>query len=163
MHEGRVAMMGGVLSGALSGLVADLAAGGLTMGAGTLIGALAGAAGGAGFARGFNVLRGRTGTQVLWKEEVLDGLVVSALLRYLAGAHIGRGRGEWKESEYPLHWRAVVQPAVDVRRVPLAALWARRKTADVATIEAELRPILGECARAVLDTLYPGALTAPAP
>ena len=99
MHEGRAAMMGGVLSGALSGLVADLAAGGLTMGAGTLIGALAGAAGGAGFARGFNVLRGRNGTQVLWKEEVLDGLVVSALLRYLAVAHFGRGRGEWKESE----------------------------------------------------------------
>ena len=109
--------------------------------------------------RGFNVLRGRTGTQVLWKEEVLDGLVVSALLRYLAVAHFGRGRGQWKESEYPPHWREVVQQAVDARRASLAALWARRTAADVATIEVELRPILGECARAVLDTLYPGALT----
>ncbi len=161
MHTGKAAMMGGALSGALSGLAADLAAGGLTFGVGTLIGAFAGAAGGAGFARGFNVLRGRTGTQVLWKEEVLDGLVVSALLRYLAVAHFGRGRGEWKESEYPPHWREVVQQAVDARRASLAELWARRTVADVATIEADLRPILGECARAVLDTLYPGALTAP--
>ena len=48
MHEGKAAMMGGVLSGALTGLAADLAAGGLTFGAGTLVGALAGAAGGAG-------------------------------------------------------------------------------------------------------------------
>lgn len=163
MHEGKAAMMGGVLSGALSGLAADLAAGGLTFGVGTLIGAFAGAAGGAGFARGFNVLRGRTNTQVRWKDEVLDGLVVSALLRYLAVAHFGRGRGEWKESEYPPFWREVVQQAVDARRTSLAALWARRSdAADAATIEADVRAILGEAARAVLDKLYPDVLLGPA-
>jgi hypothetical protein len=124
---------------------------------------LPGAAGGAGFARGFNVLRGRTNTQVRWKDEVLDGLVVSALLRYLAVAHFGRGRGEWKESEYPPFWREVVQQAVDARRTSLAALWARRSdAADAATIEADVRAILGEAARAVLDKLYPDVLLGPA-
>ena len=54
------------------------------------------------------------------------------------------------------HWREVVQQAVDARRAPLDALWARRTAADVATIEADLRTILAACARAVLDTLYPG-------
>ncbi len=163
MDTGKAAMMGGVLSGALSGLAADLAAGGFTLGIGTLIGAFAGAAGGAGFAHGFNVLRGRTGTQVLWKDEVLDGLVVSALLRYLAVAHFGRGRGLWKESEYPPHWREVVQREVDARRASLAALWARRTAAaDAATIEADLRRIIGESARSILDILYPGALGAAA-
>ena len=161
MDTGKAAMAGGVLSGALTGLAADLAAGGLTFGIGTLIGALAGAAGGAGFARGFNVLRDRTGTQVVWKDEVLDGLVVSALLRYLAVAHFGRGRGEWKESEYPPHWREVVRQAVDIRRARLAELWARRADAvDAETIEADLRRILRESARSILDTLYPGALGA---
>ena len=164
MHEGKAAMMGGVVSGALTGLAADLAAGGLTFGAGTLVGALAGAAGGAGLARGFNVLRGRSETKLRWDDELLDGLVASALLSYLAVAHFGRGRGEWREAEYPAFWREVVQQAVDGRRSALSSLWARRGSArDSATVETELRSLLGDAARAVLDTLYPGALAAPDP
>ncbi len=112
LPEGKAAMMGGVLSGALSGLAADLAAGGLTLGAGTLIGAIAGALGGAGIARGYNVLRGRSATELRWDDELLDQLVSSALLRYLAVAHFGRGRGAWRESEYPAFWREVVQSVV---------------------------------------------------
>jgi hypothetical protein len=156
LDEGKAAVMGGVLSGALTGLKADLVAGGLTFGAGTLLGALAGAAGGAGLARGFNLLRGRTDTEVRWDDELLDKLVVAALLRYLAVAHFGRGRGEWQESEYPPFWRDVVQQAVDARRAALTALWARRT--EAATIEPQARVILTEAARAVLEALYPGAL-----
>jgi hypothetical protein len=156
LHEGKAAMIGGVLSGAVAGLKADLVAGGLTFGAGTLVGALAGAAGGAGLARGINVLRGRTDTEVRWDDELLEQLVAAALLRYLAVAHFGRGRGEWEESEYPPFWRDVVQQVVDARRASLAALWARRT--DAATIEPQARVILKEAARAVLDSLYPGAL-----
>ena len=159
MHEGKAAVMGGVLSGALSGLMADLAAGGLTIGAGTLIGATAGALGGAGFARGYNVLRGRTEIAIRWDNELLDRLVTSALLRYLAVAHFGRGRGEWKQSEYPPFWREIVQQEVDARRVALSAVWARReKEGEAAEIGAELRAIVGDTARAVLDALYPEAL-----
>ncbi len=159
MHEGKAAVMGGVLSGALSGLVADLAAGGLTFGAGTLIGATAGALGGAGIARGYNVLRGRTETAIRWDNELLDRLVTSALLRYLAVAHFGRGRGEWKQSEYPPFWREIVQQEVDARRAALSAVWARRgKEGEAPAIDNELRAILAQAARAVLDALYPEAL-----
>jgi hypothetical protein len=116
MHQGKAAALGGVLSGALSGLAADLAAGGLSFGAGTLLGAIAGAAGGAGLARGVNVLRGHSDARVRWNDELLDGLVTSALLRYLAVAHFGRGRGEWRESEYPPFWREIVQQTVAARQ-----------------------------------------------
>ena len=159
MHEGKAAILGSVLSGALSGLAADLAAGGLTVGAGTLVGAIAGALGGAGLARGYNVLRGRTESAIRWDNELLDGLVTSALLRYLAVAHFGRGRGEWRQSEYPPFWHDVAQRAVDARRASLSALWARReKDCHVAEMDGELRTILADAARGVLHELYPGAL-----
>lgn len=162
MHEGKAALMGGVVSGAMTGLAADLAAGGLSLGAGTLIGAIAGALGGAGIARGYNVLRGRTGSAIRWDTELLDGLVAAALLRYLAVAHFGRGRGEWKEGEYPPFWRDVVQRQVDAHRKSLSAIWVRRENeGEGAAIEAELRAILADSARGVLEALYPGALGGP--
>ena len=161
MHQGKAAALGGVLSGALSGLAADLAAGGLSFGAGTLLGAIAGAAGGAGLARGVNVLRGHSDAQVRWDDKLLDGLITSALLRYLAVAHFGRGRGEWKESEYPPFWREIVQQTVAARQPALAALWAQRTlAANAANLEAGVYSFLREAARSLLDELYPGALAA---
>ncbi|MEO8739818.1 MAG: DUF3482 domain-containing protein [Casimicrobiaceae bacterium] len=159
LDEGKAALMGGVVSGAASGLAADLAAHGLTLGAGTLIGAIAGALGGAGIARGYNVMRGRTGPVLRWDDELLDRLVSAALLRYLAVAHFGRGRGDWKESEYPPFWDELTQREVDALRPSLAAIWSRRDgDADVSAIEKELAPLLKRGLRSVLDTLYPGAL-----
>jgi hypothetical protein len=159
LDESRAAVMGGVVTGALSGLAADLAAGGLTLGAGLLAGAVLGAIGGAGVARGVNVARGRTETAVRWDDTFLDGLVVSALLRYLAVAHYGRGRGEWQESEYPPFWRKRVADAVAARQPALAAIWALR-TADCQSdhIEVRLLELVANIAREMLDELYPGAL-----
>ena len=165
LHTGKAAAVGGVVSGALSGLAADLAAGGLTFGAGTLLGALAGAAGGAGVARGVNALRGRSATHLGWDDELLERLVVSALLRYLAIAHFGRGRGEWSESEYPPFWRELVAELVAARRPDLAALWAQRPPPGKATsasedmLAADLCRLLDDAARAVLERLYPGAIS----
>jgi hypothetical protein len=96
---------------------------------------------------------------VRWDDALLDGLITSALLRYLAVAHFGRGRGEWKESEYPPFWREIVQQTVAARQPALAALWAQRTlAANAATLEASLHTFLSEAARSLLDTLYPGAL-----
>jgi hypothetical protein len=157
MNEGKAAMIGGVLSGALSGLAADLAAGGLTLGAGTLVGAIAGAMGGAGIARGYNVLSGRTEATIRWEDELLTRLVNAALLRYLAVAHFGRGRGEWVQGECPLFWHEIVQREVDARAALLSALWGRRDSAEQpSAIEGDLRTILADAAHAVLDALYPG-------
>src|SRR5262249_8521727 len=108
VDEGKAALWGGVVSGALSGLAADLAAGGLTFGAGLLVGGLVGAFGGAGAAKAFNRMTKIQGLKMRWSDEFLEGLTKAALLRYLAIAHYGRGRGEWKQGEYPPHWKAEV-------------------------------------------------------
>jgi len=158
LDEGRTAVVSGVASGALTGLGADLAAGGLTFGAGMLVGAVIGALGGAGIARGVNVVRGRTESSLRWEEAFLDGLVTSALLRYLAIAHYGRGRGEWKQSEYPPFWRQFVVDAVIANQEQLAEVWALRSSDGDAHLERRLQAELSGLALELLDELYPGAL-----
>ncbi|MCX7890979.1 MAG: GTPase domain-containing protein [Burkholderiales bacterium] len=159
VSEGKAAALGGLVSGALSGLAADLAAGGLTLGAGMLAGGLLGALGGAGLARGYNLVRGARETTVCWSDEFLDGLFASALLRYLAVAHYGRGRGEWQAAEHPAFWREEVARVVAPRRDALAAIWAERGgDCDAARLAAALRNELAAAALDVLERLYPGAL-----
>jgi hypothetical protein len=161
VSEAKAAMMGGIASGALTGLAADLAAGGLTFGAGMLTGALLGALGAAGIARGVNLARGKSGSAVRWDDAFLSGLVVSALLRYLAVAHYGRGRGGWVQTEYPAFWTPLVADVVHAHGERLAAIWARREPAcDTTSLAAELREVLAHAARDVLDRLYPRALAA---
>jgi hypothetical protein len=156
VSEGKAAMMGGVVSGALSGLAADLAAGGFTFGAGMLAGAVLGALGGAGLARGVNLAKGKSGTSVRWDDAFLDGLAKSALLRYLAVAHYGRGRGDWAESEYPPHWLPEVERIVAANRVELAHVWSMRSDAhDEAALASALDPVLASMARELLAVLYP--------
>ncbi len=160
LDEGKAAAIGGIVSGAMTGLAADLAAGGLTFGAGMLAGAVLGALGGAGIARGVNVARGDSEAAVRWDHAFLDGLVASALLRYLAVAHYGRGRGDWKESEYPPFWRERVEAAVAAHRAALTAIWvtARAATSDASGIGVQLQAELVAMTRALLTGLYPGAV-----
>ena len=159
LDESTAAVMGGVVTGALSGLATDLAAGGLTLGAGLLAGAVLGALGGAGVARGVNVARGRTEAAMRWDDTFLEELVVSLLLRYLAVAHYGRGRGEWQESEYPSFWRTRVAKAAAAQQPALAAIWALRTVdGDRNLIEPRLLDLVRKIARTLLNELYPGAL-----
>ena len=159
VSEGKAAMMGGLVSGALTGLAADLAAGGLTFGAGVLAGALMGALGGAGIARGMNLAKGQAGIVVRWNDEILTGLVRSGILRYLAVAHYGRGRGGWVETEYPPFWVPLVAQCVDARGAELHELWrAREPDCDRAGLEARLAALLSSTTREVLERLYPGTL-----
>ncbi|MCU0805746.1 MAG: DUF3482 domain-containing protein [Burkholderiales bacterium] len=161
MSEGKAAVVGGLVSGALSGLAADVAAGGLTFGAGMLTGGLLGALGAAGLARGYNLVRGAKETTVCWSDEFLDGLFSSALLRYLAVAHYGRGRGEWAAAEYPPFWREEVAKVVESRRGALAAIWSERGgECDTVRLAATLQRELAAAALDLLERLYPGALDA---
>jgi hypothetical protein len=155
LPEGRAALVGGALSGALSGLAADLAAGGLTLGAGLVGGALLGALGSAGLAHGYNLIRGADASRVRWSSDALSGQFAAALLRYLAVAHYGRGRGEWQQGEHPLHWQSRVDAQLAARQARLATLW--RAPADPG-LEAELRAELDAAIGAILDELYPGSL-----
>jgi hypothetical protein len=147
VDEGQAAVVGGLVSGALLGLKADLASGGLTLGGGLLAGGLIGALGAAGAARAVNVLRGGAVGQVAWSEAARLAQAEAALLRYLAVAHFGRGRGDWAAGEAPPHWRAVVAEALAPQRATIVATVAA----------AELQPRLAEAARAVLQRLYPAA------
>ncbi len=159
IDEGKAAMMGGFVSGALTGLAADLAAGGLTFGAGLLTGALVGALGGAGIARGMNLARGRSGSMLRWDDAFLQGLVGAALLRYLAVAHFGRGRGDWVETEYPPFWPPLVARIVESRQAAFTAIWAQRGAeCSAAMLAPPLRTEMAAAAREILDTLYPGVL-----
>ncbi len=157
--EGKAAAVGGIVSGAMTGLAADLAAGGLTLGAGLLTGAILGALGGAGVARVVNVVRGRTEEAVRWDDAFLDRLATASLLRYLAVAHFGRGRGDWKESEYPAFWREQAAAAVAARRADFSSLWSLRgPPCDAARVDGQLQALLAQTARALLLELYPDAM-----
>ena len=126
VSEGRAALWGGLVTGALAGLKADLATGGLTMGGGLLAGGVLGALGAAGAARGVNRIRGLAQPLLAWETGVLDALLRSALLGYLAVAHHGRGRGEWRQGDPPAAWVAAVDAALAEQAAESQALWARR-------------------------------------
>jgi GTPase SAR1 family protein len=160
LDEGKAGLLGGALTGALAGLKADVATGGLTLGGGLLAGGVLGALGGAALARGVNRIRGRDQSWLAWSGAALDAMVDAALLRYLAVAHFGRGRGEWAQGEAPPHWAGVVAAALAPQRARFAALWAARgeRAADAAATQAlaaALQALLDQVLRDVLAHLYP--------
>ncbi|MDE2359923.1 MAG: DUF3482 domain-containing protein [Betaproteobacteria bacterium] len=159
VDERKAAVVGGFVSGALTGLAADLAAGGLTFGAGLLAGGVVGALGAAGLARGFNLVRGTTESSLRWTDEFIAALVPAAILRYLAVAHYGRGRGEWTASEHPAIWRNVVEATIARRtRLSTASPWTQRAGGcDPERLAGPVAAMLRDIAREVLDTLYPAA------
>jgi hypothetical protein len=153
----KAGAIAGMLSGALGGLVADLSAGGLTFGAGAVIGGILGALGAGGAAHAYNVFRGEEEGRVRWSPVFLTQRAGTALLRYLAVAHYGRGRGDWVEGEYPPHWQALVAEVLATRRAALEAAWRLAEDgAGAADIAARLAPILREAAQEALARLYPG-------
>lgn len=169
VDEGRAGAIGSIVAGAASGLAADVAAGGLTLGGGMLAGAVIGALAGAGIARGFNVVRGGTGASIRWSTAFLEGLVATALLRYLAVAHFGRGRGDWQEDESLPAWRSLVDQVVEEHRPALAGIWVLRDAAlpqpgeapaadSPADMATELATELAGMARQLLNRLYPDVL-----
>ncbi len=159
LDEGKAAMLGGAVSGALGGLAADVGTAGLTLGGGMLAGAVLGALAAAGAARGVNILRGRQQSWLSWSAAAMDAMVEAALLRYLAVAHFGRGRGEWQQGEAPAHWRGVVQQALAPQRGAWSALWQRRAEVEdpqAPTVSAAaVQPLLRQAMADVLLRLYP--------
>jgi hypothetical protein len=157
----KAAVLGGFVSGALTGLAADLASGGLTFGAGLLAGGVVGAFGAAGLARGFNLVRGKTESTIRWSDEFIAALAPAAVLRYLAVAHYGRGRGEWTAIEHPAFWRDAVRAAIEAHG-GVASLVAMRgvEGCDVASVAKAWQARLAEISLAVLEDLYPARAAA---
>ena len=163
LDEGKAALWGGAVTGALAGLKADILSGGLTMGGGLLAGGLLGALGAAGLARCVNLVRGTDRSWLSWNAQALDQMVEAALLRYLAVAHFGRGRGEWALGESPSHWKDVIDSALASQRAAIAVVWAGRDTRDSEGVDpqsqqqlsASLESILRRAGLAALRLLYP--------
>jgi hypothetical protein len=151
----KASVLGGLVSGALGGLAADLGAGGLTFGAGALIGGVLGAFGARGIAKAYNLARGANTGTVRWSREFLFARVAAALMRYLAVAHFGRGRGEFVAGAAPPHWQEAVQQALGRRKAGLDAVWAEVSAASQAATAAALLPLVSASAQEVLIQLYP--------
>jgi GTPase SAR1 family protein len=161
----KASVIGGLVSGALGGLAADLGAGGLTFGAGALIGGVLGAFGARGIASAYNLARGAQDGTVRWSAEFLERRLAAALMRYLAVAHFGRGRGDFVAGLAPAHWLETVNEAVQMRRAQLQSVWAIARAADADadsssndTTAAALLPIVAASAREVLNRLYPDSM-----
>ena len=155
---GTSGVIGGVVSGVLGGLAADLAVGGLSLGAGALIGGILGALGAGGAAKAYNLARGAVDGKAGWSLEFLAQRPATALLRYLAVAHYGRGRGDWVEGEYPPHWQQVVdEVAAGHRDEIIAAMRAADQGASAGDIAARIEPLLAAMASETLVRLYPEA------
>jgi hypothetical protein len=153
----QAGLLGAMISGAATGLSADLMAGGLTLGGGALLGGVVGALTFAGAAWGFNASTDRDHATMQFTDAFLRTLVVADVLRYLAVAHFGRGRGNFVESEAPAFWQNEVEQVVAQHDADLLALWrdVRREKSGGTTAELPL-PLLSRITQAVLARLYPG-------
>jgi len=166
IDPGKASLVGAAITGALGGLAADLSAGGLTLGGGALLGGLLGAAGSRGLARAYNTSRGTEGSLVRWSSGFLDARLQAAVLRYLAVAHFGRGRGDYVDSEFPAQWREIVAAAAAKHAGAASACWQRASARpDPGEIPQrphdtlkELPAVIAAVTLDVLDRLYPGVL-----
>ena len=154
VDQAQAGLLGAIISGAATGLSADLLAGGLTLGGGALVGGVVGALTFAGAAWGFNAGTERHQATMQFTDAFMRSLVVAGVLRYLAVAHFGRGRGNFVDSEAPAFWQSEVEQAVAQQDEALAALWKRARVESAAD---QLQPLLKRITSATLARLYPGA------
>jgi hypothetical protein len=148
-------VLGGLVSGALGGLAADLGAGGLTFGAGAMIGGVLGAFGARGLAKAYNLARGSDAGTVRWSTEFLSGRLVAALVRYLAVAHFGRGRGDFVAGAAPAHWLEAVEKTLGEKAKQIDAAWVLSRTSTAEECAAAVLPIVRAAGGSVLGRLYP--------
>jgi len=160
LTPGRGAIIGGALSGAVGGLAADVGLGGLTFGGGALIGAILGALGGAGLAAGYRLAQGGREPAVSWSAEFLTRLCGDALLRYLAVAHFGRGRGDYVDVPMSPRWAALVSGTLARHADELSLAWSLAggtNPGDRVQLGAMVERALDRATAAVLAAGYPEA------
>lgn len=156
VDEGLATFIGACFSGAATGLGADLLSGGLSLGGGAIVGAILGAMGGKGLAKGYNLVRGERTPYTRCSWQLFEALVRSALLRYLAVAHFGRGRGEYVEAEEPKTWQAYARLVVEQRRDRWNRIWDEARTnSDPTVFIPIIEPLLRNSASQILEMLYP--------
>jgi hypothetical protein len=156
IDKAQAGLIGAVISGAATGLSADLMAGGLTLGGGALLGGLLGALTFAGAAWGFNASTDRNHPTVQFTDDFMKSLLVASILRYLAVAHFGRGRGNYVEGEAPSFWQAEVERAVAMHADALEHAWSElRAEQDTDKAKAQLDELVTGIAARTMEHLYP--------
>lgn len=155
IETGVAAVLGGLVSGAAGGLAADVAAGGLTLGGGMIIGGLIGAITAGGAARGYNYVKGDKDPSLRWSNAVFRSLIGNALLRYLAVAHYGRGRGDYEEGEHPAYWRTAVETLTEQHSAEITAIWEQGKTGEAQALTKRAEKLLTKLATELLVQFYP--------
>jgi hypothetical protein len=155
VDKAQAGLLGAIVSGAATGLSADLMAGGLTFGTGALLGGIVGALTMAGAAWGFNTSTDRNQPTMQFADEFLQTLLVGSILRYLAVAHFGRGRGNFVESEAPPFWQAEVERAVAVHASDPGWWQTLRNEQDAGAGAKRLEEVVTRIAGDTLERLYP--------
>jgi hypothetical protein len=156
VDQKQAGLLGAALSGAATGLSADLIAGGMTFGAGALVGGLVGALTFSGAAWVFNASTDRNQSRVSFSDDFLRNLLTTSLLRYLAVAHFGRGRGNFVESEAPAFWQREVEVALTLHQSELdEAMRTLRAPGAGDTATAAIAALLARVASHILIRLYP--------
>ncbi|MGD8394519.1 MAG: GTPase domain-containing protein [Candidatus Eiseniibacteriota bacterium] len=160
LDEKSGAVAGAILSGALGGLVADAAIGFLSFGGGMVAGGLLGALGGSALGRGYRLVGGMQEPSVRWSAPFLDLLTREAMLRYLAVAHHGRGRGAFEDATRHAHWPEVCDRALAPQRRTLRKAWTlaeRSGSAAETRLRTELERLLERALGTALGELHPRA------
>jgi len=156
IDQAQAGLLGAMISGAATGLSADLLTGGLSLGGGALLGGVVGALTFAGAAWGFNASTDRKQATMQFTDAFLRTLVVAGVLRYLAVAHFGRGRGEFIEGESPAFWQSEVERNVAQHDTELLALWRRVRNDDTAeSADRLIQPVVLRIVSTTLSQLYP--------
>jgi hypothetical protein len=125
-----------------------------------IAGGILGALGGSALAKGYRVIGGSKNPSVTWTPGSLHRLCHQAMLRYLAVAHFGRGRGGYRDLEHPAHWSEAVDRVLGSRRSVLEGIWSDAdKSGAQATerVAARLGTVIEASLREVLRDAYPGA------
>ena len=81
------------------------------------------------------------------------------MLRYLAVAHFGRGRGRYVEGEAPSFWQGEVEQSMAGQREALHAWWQAARSGE--EVEDRLADALRSVTAQSLERLYPGRVPAP--
>lgn len=159
VSSGTAAIVGAAMGGAAGGLVTDVLTGGLSFGAGAIAGAVLGAMGAAGLLKGYQIALGADVPVVRWSQDFLRDLTQQAVLRYLAVAHFGRGRGEWRELGNAARWALLVERTVVSRGDAFAGcvFAARDDSGFVTDAGARTTSLVRSVLREVLCTTYPQA------
>jgi GTPase Era involved in 16S rRNA processing len=157
VSSGRAAVFGAAMGGAAGGLVTDILTGGLSFGAGAIAGAVLGAMGAAGLIKGYQIALGADVPVVRWSQEFLRDLTEQTVLRYLAVAHFGRGRGEWRELGNAARWALLVERTLAPRADALAGcvFAARDDSGFIKDAAARTTNLVRGVLREVLCTTYP--------